>query len=107
MEMLAESEEHHARMLAAFEAAYDEWLAAPGQTSAHAAYLRLREQCPAVRLICIDLQPYGSVQVLDRPDVLNLGGFSDHVFELVAEWAKSPQSSSYWVDEVEAVDLSS
>ena len=110
MEMLAESEEHHARMLAAFEAAYDEWLAAPVQTSAHpahAAYLRLREQCPAIRLICIDLQPYGSVQVLDRPYVLNLGGFSDHVFELVAEWAKSPQSSSYWVDEVEAVDLSS
>jgi len=108
MEMLAESEEHHARMQAAYEAAYDERLAAPGQvTSAHAQYLRLREQCPAVRLICIDLQPYGSVQVLDRPDVLNLGGFSDHVFELVAEWARSPQSSSYWVAAVEAVDLSS
>ena len=111
MEMLAESEEHHARMYAAYEAAYDEWLAEPGQVTsahpAHAAYLRLREQCPAVRLICIDLQPYGSVQVLDRPDVLNLGGFSDHVFELVAEWVRSPQSSSYWVAAVEAVDLSS
>lgn len=105
MEMLAENEESHARMRAAWDE--EAPTRVPQVTAAHASYLRLREQCPAVRLICIDLQPYGSVQVLDRPDVLNLGGFSDHVFELVAEWAKSPQSSSYWVDEVEAVDLSS
>jgi len=105
MEMLAENEERCARLLAACEEGTP--AQEPYVAPAHAAYLRLREHCPAVRLVCIDLQPYGSVQVPDQPGVLNLGGFSDHVFELVAEWAASPQSDTCWVDAVEAVDLSS
>lgn len=72
---------------------------------AYAAFLRLKEHCPAVRMVCIDLQPYASVQVPDRPDVLNLGGFSDHVFELVAEWTSGRVPAGRWEDAVAAVEL--
>ena len=36
------------------------------------------------RLVCIDLQPYGSTQAPDRNDPLNVGGFSDAVFSAMA-----------------------
>jgi 60 kDa SS-A/Ro ribonucleoprotein len=39
------------------------------------------------RLVCIDIQPHGSSQASGRPDVLNVGGFSDAVFDVVARFA--------------------
>jgi 60 kDa SS-A/Ro ribonucleoprotein len=47
-----------------------------------------KQRNPGARLVCIDLQPYGTTQAAEREDVLNVGGFSDHVFELVATFAK-------------------
>ena len=36
------------------------------------------------KLVCIDLQPYTTVQAPERSDILNVGGFSDAVFSVVA-----------------------
>ena len=36
------------------------------------------------KLVCIDIQPYGTTQAPDRNDILNIGGFSDAVFNVVA-----------------------
>ena len=36
------------------------------------------------KLVCIDLQPYGTTLASDRSDILNVGGFSDAVFSVVA-----------------------
>ena len=36
------------------------------------------------KLVCIDIQPYGSTQAAERADILNIGGFSDAVFNVVA-----------------------
>jgi 60 kDa SS-A/Ro ribonucleoprotein len=38
------------------------------------------------KLVCIDIQPYGTVQVPDDKDVLNIGGMSDSVFTVVANF---------------------
>jgi 60 kDa SS-A/Ro ribonucleoprotein len=35
------------------------------------------------KLVCIDIQPYASVQATDAKDRLNVGGFSDQVFEVI------------------------
>ena len=43
---------------------------------------------PNAKLVCIDLQPYATTQAAEREDVLNIGGFSDHVFDVIAEFAK-------------------
>ena len=55
------------------------------------------------KLVCIDVQPYGSVQVPDRSDVLNVGGFSDAVFSVVAGFLGG--GPSRFVAEVEAIEL--
>jgi len=38
--------------------------------------------------VCIDIQPYGTTQARDRRDILNIGGFSDRVFETVDLFAR-------------------
>ena len=60
---------------------------------------------PRARLVCIDVQPYGTVQAQEREDVLNVGGFSDQVFDLVAEFAAGRLDAGHWVGRIEAVEL--
>jgi hypothetical protein len=46
------------------------------------------------KFVCIDLQPYGTTQAPDRSDILNVGGFSDAVFSVVAG-CRSPGPALY------------
>lgn len=36
------------------------------------------------KLVCIDIQPYQSTQAPERQDILNVGGFSDAVFNVIS-----------------------
>lgn len=58
---------------------------------------------PGAKLVCIDLQPYTSTQAPDRSDILNIGGFSDAVFSVVAAFLA--EDTGRFVAEVEAVEL--
>ena len=58
---------------------------------------------PAPKLVCIDLQPYTTTQAPDRDDILNIGGFSDAVFSVVAAFLA--EDTGRFVAEVEAVEL--
>jgi len=64
-----------------------------------------RSRNPKARLVCIDVQPYGTTQAIERDDVLNVGGFSDAVFDLVAEHAAGGNAPNRWVREIEAIAL--
>ncbi len=55
------------------------------------------------KLVCIDIQPYGSSQAPDRADILNIGGFSDAVFQVVASFLSD--DAGRFVAEVEATEL--
>ena len=44
------------------------------------------------KLVCIDVQPNGSTQAAEGGDVLNVGGFSDAVFDVVAGWLADGRS---------------
>ena len=55
------------------------------------------------KLVCIDIQPYGSSQAPERDDILNIGGFSDAVFQVVASYLDN--DASRFVAEVESVEL--
>ena len=57
------------------------------------------------RLVCIDIQPYAHTQAQERPDILNVGGFSDQVFTLVSEFAKGGLDDGHWVGVIEKVEL--
>ena len=62
---------------------------------------------PGAKLVCIDLQPYSTAQAVDtgRNDVLNIGGFSDHVFDVIAEFAKGTLNTDHWVGVIDRVSL--
>jgi 60 kDa SS-A/Ro ribonucleoprotein len=60
---------------------------------------------PQARLVCIDLQPYSTTQAAERDDVLNVGGFSDAVFDLVAELAAGRSSAGEWERTINAIAL--
>ena len=63
---------------------------------------RFKARNPAAKLVCIDVQPYGTVQAAERPDVLNVGGFSDAVFDVVAGGGLH---ADHWVGVIEEVRL--
>lgn len=58
---------------------------------------------PQPKLICIDIQPYTTAQVPERANILNIGGFSDAVFQVVASFLAD--DSARFVAEVEAIEL--
>jgi hypothetical protein len=55
------------------------------------------------KLVCINLQPYGTTQAPDRADILNIGGFSDAVFQVIATFLG--EDPSRFVAEVESITL--
>jgi 60 kDa SS-A/Ro ribonucleoprotein len=66
---------------------------------------RFRERNPKARIIRIDIQPYGTVQEKEREDILNVGGFSDQVFEVIAEFARGELNADHWIGVIESVAL--
>ncbi len=57
------------------------------------------------KLVCIDIQPYTTTQAVNRHDILNVGGFSDAVFEAVAQFAKGAMNANHWVGEIAKIEL--
>ncbi len=65
--------------------------------------IRLQGPQAEPKLVCIDLQPYTTVQAPDRADILNVGGFSDAVFTVVSTFLRD--DAQHFVEQVEAIDL--
>ncbi len=55
------------------------------------------------KLVCIDLQPYQTVQACERADIMNIGGFSDSVFNVISAFLA--HNNQRFVAEVEAIEL--
>jgi 60 kDa SS-A/Ro ribonucleoprotein len=55
------------------------------------------------KLVNIDLQPYQTVQACERADIMNIGGFSDAVFNVISAFLTD--NNQRFVAEVEAIEL--
>ncbi len=64
-----------------------------------------RQRNPRARLVCIDLTPNPSTQAPDRKDILNIAGFSDQVFDLIASFAADGAEADHWVRLIESIPL--
>ena len=64
-----------------------------------------RQRNPKAKLVCIDLQPYGTTQAVEGVDVLNVGGFSDEVFEIVQLFARDELGAQHWVSKIESLKV--
>ena len=58
---------------------------------------------PGAKLVCINLQPYGTTQAPERADILNVGGFSDQVFEVIAGFLSG--DAAQWTRAIERIEL--
>lgn len=74
-------------------------------TAMMAEWAQLKARNRAAKLVCIDIQPYGTTQAAERPDVLNIGGFSDAVFDQIADFAAGRMGPGHWVGQIAAVEL--
>ncbi|MFL0357475.1 VWA domain-containing protein [Erythrobacter sp. GH1-10] len=74
-----------------------------GPTQVMTEWKKLKARNPGAKLICIDIQPYGSTQAKDRKDIMNVGGFTDAVFGAMARFANGEARD--WVEIVDEVEL--
>ncbi|NIZ14620.1 RNA-binding protein [Phaeobacter sp. HF9A] len=65
----------------------------------------IKRRNPSAKLVCIDIAPYGTTQAQTREDVLNVGGFSDAVFDQIAAFASGQTGPDHWVGEIERIEL--
>lgn len=65
----------------------------------------IKRRNPHAKLVCIDLQPYGTTQAQESADVLNVGGFGDAVFDVIAQFAAGSFGAGHWVEAIESVQL--
>lgn len=63
----------------------------------------LQRRNPGAKLVCIDIQPYGTTQATGRPEILNVGGFSDAVFDTIARFVSGETRD--WVEEIRKVEV--
>jgi 60 kDa SS-A/Ro ribonucleoprotein len=64
-----------------------------------------KQRNPKARMVCIDIQPYATAQAQEQADVLNIGGFSDEVFKLLAVYAAGGLGADHWVGVIEETSI--
>jgi len=65
----------------------------------------LRARNPKARLVCVDVQPYETTQAADREDILNIGGFSDQVFDVISAFVSGELDPEHWIGRIEATAI--
>ncbi len=84
----------------------ESWLDTPRYshqgTSAMQAWEKLKALNPKAKLVALDIQPNRTTQAHERADVLNIGGFSDQAFEVIAAFAKGGHSVGTWATRLTA-----
>lgn len=92
--------------LVVFVSDNESWVdARRGASAMMAEWEKFKRRNPTARLVCIDCAPNATTQACERDDVLNVGGFSDEVFKIVAAFAEGKLDGRHWVGEIEAIDL--
>jgi 60 kDa SS-A/Ro ribonucleoprotein len=63
----------------------------------------LKTRNPGAKMICLDIQPHTSTQAPDRDDIINIGGFSDAVFDTIADFANGKTHN--WIEEITKTEV--
>lgn len=65
---------------------------------------KLRRVRKDAKMICIDLAANAHTQAPSRENILNVGGFSDAVYDVIGNWTKGQGT---FIDTIEKIDLDS
>ncbi|MEO7689887.1 MAG: TROVE domain-containing protein [Sphingomonas sp.] len=82
----------------------ESWVdARAGATATMREWDSIKRRNPRAKLVCVDIQPHGTTQASGRPEILNVGGFSDAVFDTIARFASGDTRD--WVSIVNATEV--
>lgn len=73
-------------------------------TATMAEWQAFKRRNPKAKMVCIDLAPGGTTQATNDKDIINIGGFSDAIFETIANFVAS-KSGDQWVTTIEKIEL--
>ena len=93
--------------LVVFVSDNESWVDARGgrNTALMSEWSKLKSRNREAKLVCIDIQPGQTTQSAERADILNVGGFSDAVFEVIGSFARGERGGRHWVAEIEAIEV--
>jgi 60 kDa SS-A/Ro ribonucleoprotein len=77
-------------------------------TVAAAEWKELKKRNPNAKMVCINVQSDPTTQISDDNSVMNIGGFSDQIFETILNFVNNKGKNANveaWVKEIEAVVL--
>ena len=72
-------------------------------TSLLSEWDKFKQNNPEAKMICIDITPNGTTQAKNRSDIMNVGGFSDVVFDIINDFVTG--NKDQWVDKIKAIDI--
>jgi len=75
-----------------------------GRTATAEHWQKFKRRNPHAKMVCIDLTPNTTTQVVNRQDVLNIGGWSDVCFEVIADFVRGGDGNRF-VAEIENIVL--
>jgi len=75
-----------------------------GATSMASYWEQIRKINPKAKLICIDLIANDTTQVVDGKNCLNLGGWSDELFNEIGRFVGDFKANN-WVEEIEKIEI--
>ena len=81
-----------------------QYYGAQASSAVMAQFTALKSRSPKARMVLHDIQPYSSTQAHEREDIMNVGGFSDNVFDVVAGFSKGENAKTL-VDTIKSVTL--
>jgi 60 kDa SS-A/Ro ribonucleoprotein len=92
--------------LVVFVSDNESWMdARRGSTAVMNEWQLFKSRNPGARLACLDFVPNATSQAPERDDVLNIGGFSDSVFDLLGRFGSGELQAEHWVGEVEKIAI--
>lgn len=87
-------------------AAWGHWAGQDDPQADLDAWQRIRAHNPKARLVCLQIRPdirrHGPIALPRGRDVLHLSGFSDDVFDRIAEFVEDRSGEDYWIGQIEA-----
>jgi len=91
----------------------ESWLDSPyygrygtgNSTATMTEWQKLKLRCPEAKMACIDITPHDTQQAKSRKDILNIGGFSDQVFRLLAQFAAGDLNDGHCVSEIQKEEI--
>lgn len=76
-----------------------------GRTAVSLEWERYKKRVPHAKLVCIDMSPNTTTQARTRKDCLNVGGFSDQVFDVIARFVRGETQGEHLVRVIEGIEV--